>query len=250
MTASHQPIRWSRILVEGAVIVASILLAFGIDAWWIAEQERDEEQAVLSSLAKEFHTNKSEAESVIATYERSNRLVARMSSLTSAELRQDPTDSLAAMVSALATPRTFDAIRGTVDALIGSGKLGLLTDPNLREALTSFLNMVEDAKGTQAYVSHFAVKVFEAEVKHGGPWRIDIVGLMPGSAPLTDLTLASVPTADEVARLRQDDELMSLSKWTQVLGSLYVGEIRRISAHIDVISSLIDLSLSDQGKSG
>ena len=168
-----------------------------------------------------------------------------MSSLTSDELQQDPADSLTAMVSALATPRTFDAVRGTVDALIGSGKLGILADPNLREALTSFLNMVEDAKGNEAYVSQFAVKVWEAEVKHGGPWRIDIVGLMPGSAPLTDLTLASVPTADVVARLRQDGELMSLSRWTQVHGSLYVGEIRRISAHIDAILSLIDLSLSD-----
>jgi len=28
--------------VEGVVIVGSILLAFGIDAWWEGRQERDE----------------------------------------------------------------------------------------------------------------------------------------------------------------------------------------------------------------
>ncbi len=33
-------IPWPRILVEGVVIVGSILLAFGIDAWWDGVQER------------------------------------------------------------------------------------------------------------------------------------------------------------------------------------------------------------------
>ena len=32
--SARQTIRWRRLLTEGAVIVASILLAFAIDAWW------------------------------------------------------------------------------------------------------------------------------------------------------------------------------------------------------------------------
>jgi hypothetical protein len=39
-------IPWLRILVEGAVIVGSILLAFGIDAWWDAAQDRGVEQRI------------------------------------------------------------------------------------------------------------------------------------------------------------------------------------------------------------
>ncbi len=33
-------IPWLRVFVEGVVIVGSILLAFGIDAWWEGVQEQ------------------------------------------------------------------------------------------------------------------------------------------------------------------------------------------------------------------
>jgi len=34
---------WARVLAEGSAIVVSILLAFGIQAWWEERQERTEE---------------------------------------------------------------------------------------------------------------------------------------------------------------------------------------------------------------
>ncbi len=36
-------IQWPRFVIEGVVIVASILLAFGIEAWWENRQERQDE---------------------------------------------------------------------------------------------------------------------------------------------------------------------------------------------------------------
>lgn len=45
--------RW---LVEGAVIVVSILLAFGVDAAWDARQERRAEGVILASLVADFET--------------------------------------------------------------------------------------------------------------------------------------------------------------------------------------------------
>lgn len=32
---------WLRVLIEGVVIVGSILLGFGIDAWWEGRQEEE-----------------------------------------------------------------------------------------------------------------------------------------------------------------------------------------------------------------
>ena len=51
---NFQSIQLKRITVEGAVIVASILLAFWIDAWWEDRQDRNEELVILSSLLDEF----------------------------------------------------------------------------------------------------------------------------------------------------------------------------------------------------
>lgn len=43
-------IPWLRVFVEGVVIVGSILLAFGIDAWWEGRQEREDELGYVERL--------------------------------------------------------------------------------------------------------------------------------------------------------------------------------------------------------
>jgi hypothetical protein len=45
---------WKRISVESAAIVASILLAFAIDAWWEERAERQDELEVLGALLADF----------------------------------------------------------------------------------------------------------------------------------------------------------------------------------------------------
>ncbi len=52
--SSSRGLPWLRILVEGVVIVGSILLAFAIDAWWDGRQDRTQEQAYLRMLATDM----------------------------------------------------------------------------------------------------------------------------------------------------------------------------------------------------
>jgi hypothetical protein len=52
-----QNIPWKRISVEAAAIVASILLAFAIDAWWIERQDRLQESEMLGRLSAEITLN-------------------------------------------------------------------------------------------------------------------------------------------------------------------------------------------------
>ena len=47
-------IPWLRVFVEGVVIVGSILLAFGIDAWWSQRGERQAEVEALHGLRDDF----------------------------------------------------------------------------------------------------------------------------------------------------------------------------------------------------
>lgn len=49
-----QKISWKRISVEGATIVASILLAFAIDAWWDEFRDREDAKIILTSLHEEL----------------------------------------------------------------------------------------------------------------------------------------------------------------------------------------------------
>ncbi len=51
-------ISWNRILVEGVAIVASILIAFAIDAWWDLRGQEEEAQAYLTALETELRANR------------------------------------------------------------------------------------------------------------------------------------------------------------------------------------------------
>ena len=50
--------RWKRGLVEGGIILASVLLAFWVDAWWERGQDRALEAAVLDAVAEEMEGNR------------------------------------------------------------------------------------------------------------------------------------------------------------------------------------------------
>jgi len=52
---SDRKTRWVRALLEGLVIVGSILLAFGIDAWW---EGRSEAQAEQKPTSRETETRR------------------------------------------------------------------------------------------------------------------------------------------------------------------------------------------------
>lgn len=57
MSSSSQSIEWNRLLIEGVVIVASILMAFAIEAWWDNRQSRNAEINQLHSVAAELKSN-------------------------------------------------------------------------------------------------------------------------------------------------------------------------------------------------
>ena len=50
MSSATAKTSWRRVLVEVHVIVGSILLAFGIDAWWDSHREPAGEQRYLEGL--------------------------------------------------------------------------------------------------------------------------------------------------------------------------------------------------------
>lgn len=47
-------IPWGRITAEGMAIIASILLAFWIDAWWASQQRRQDELVAMNALLSEL----------------------------------------------------------------------------------------------------------------------------------------------------------------------------------------------------
>jgi hypothetical protein len=60
--SKSQEIPWKRITAEGAAILVSILLAFGIDAWWDERQDRVELRGMLLAVLEDFRASKQNVE--------------------------------------------------------------------------------------------------------------------------------------------------------------------------------------------
>ena len=54
---SNSGVPWLRRTIEVVAIIASILIAFAIDAWWQGRLEEDEVEQILVSLQREFETH-------------------------------------------------------------------------------------------------------------------------------------------------------------------------------------------------
>jgi len=134
---------------EGAAIVVSILLAFTIDAWWEERALRIEEQQVLQGMRSEFlatrdvlsgHLNEHLLD--LKTFEDFLGAVGN-SGIEKAGLIVDAT------LMALLNPPTSDVGNGTLDALLSSGRIEILTNKTLRAKLAAWEGVMGEVRDDQ-----------------------------------------------------------------------------------------------------
>jgi len=54
--------KWKQLIAEAAVIIAGILLAFSIDAWWDENKRFEDEHILLQALVEDLHDKKAKVE--------------------------------------------------------------------------------------------------------------------------------------------------------------------------------------------
>jgi hypothetical protein len=126
-------IPWPRVLAEGIAIVASILLAFAIQAWWDARSERQLEQEYLSAIHVEIEGALAEVQRDLATLQETGRALDEFfvdAPLPSHSLRR--LLALASVVPNIAPPTAV------LDDLVASGRLQLIRSSAVREQLMLF----------------------------------------------------------------------------------------------------------------
>ena len=148
--AEQQNIQWKRLTIEAAAIVASILLAFAIDALWEEHLERLEEVDVLSQLHKEFSAN--------------SALIAEMKDVCTASCQAEKTSNqiyksidqaLSNGASTIDVPNlaldgligagTFEAETPVLDGLVQSGRLAVIQDQRVLSAIATWDRFLRDS---------------------------------------------------------------------------------------------------------
>lgn len=140
--------RWSGILVESVAIVASILLAFWIDAWWADSQQRDREAIVLATLLDDLRAMRRQVDSQ-RTY--NEAILAATTELLQAGTRATPgletgdVDRLLRDIVWYNPSNLWES--ATMDLLVSAGDLAELSDPELVGMLSKLHYRLERAQG-------------------------------------------------------------------------------------------------------
>ncbi len=144
MTIDKQ-IPWKRIGIEASAIVASILLAFAIDAWWDEQNQRTEEHHLLVALQAELAFNSDGAtrfaDRKLATAKSLRQIV---DALESVPIGESAILSNTLLASAFGST-TYGSRRAVYDAMVQSGQMQLIENSDLREMLAGWPAWLEDA---------------------------------------------------------------------------------------------------------
>jgi hypothetical protein len=134
-----------RVFGEGVVIVVSILLGLGIDAWWDNRQAAALETDVLRALALEVAANQEILRSNTDELNSILDLNARFIESEPEILAQLPADSVFSWVAALVSYRTFDPLSGAA-ILLSQTSLPSRDAVAIRAQVTEWLTVVADAR--------------------------------------------------------------------------------------------------------
>lgn len=136
-------IPWQRLWVEGFVIVVSILLAFGIDAWWQNVGEQAAEAAAIAGIHQDFVAHSAVIDEALG-YARAREDAAAQ--LFEAMRPQgggtDP--DVAQLIDEVWSYNDVRFQGGTLESLFSGPGLTSLSDPELRQLLSAWRQEVSD----------------------------------------------------------------------------------------------------------
>ena len=141
-------IPWPRILAEGAIIVASILLAFWIDAWWAEKQAEKSEEVVLQTLLDDLIAKRqllAERNRFVGAIRDSAEALLRISSGARTVPNEDSVDKLISDVWWVSNDAQWTS--APLESLVASGDLSLISNPELVQSLEALRVAIERVKG-------------------------------------------------------------------------------------------------------
>jgi hypothetical protein len=134
---SQSKARWKTLILEGILIVFSILLAFSIDAWWDGQKVEQQRIELLQALRDDFVQTSIALESAVAE---AQELEERTGGFLTA-VRTDssiPDDSLRLLFAGVGQAAIYDPSIPSYQVAVATGRIELVRSPRLIAALAGF----------------------------------------------------------------------------------------------------------------
>ena len=228
-----EKIPWKRLVLEATAIVASILLAFAIDAWWDAYQENRRVDGVLASLDAGLAESISQLEERIRVTSRDAALVRRFMTEGPGDATKIPFDSTRLTLLAMWRPHTADNNITFVETAIEHAGLRALADPELAAAIASWHVEVAELREVSAQLASLEVEILTALGRHPEVAQMLLGVRGVGTSNPLNSDIGGV-SGEVMARIRQDHEV----------GALVAAKIQRWGLNIRVLGRLQEASQS------
>lgn len=133
-------------LYEGIVIVASILVAFALDASWANYQEAKVEQRVLGELQEEFYSAKARIDFSIAEMENVIDASIELASFLGSDIPAQSPDNMLELVNRVLNLNTLEVPTSVVDSIVSTGQIRLISSDELRNTLAKWPAFIADVR--------------------------------------------------------------------------------------------------------
>jgi hypothetical protein len=234
---STAKIPWSRVLPEGAVIIASILIAFAIGSWWADRQEDIRRNELILELQSDLTETLEDLDVAIPAVDKrlSQMLVYFLGipTIDSVPLADVRSGFLAAF-----DMQDFNATTSSYDSAVASGDISLIPNVDFKRAMSDFERSQSILDGISRLYNDTLTGPAWETLRQVGDWRILLYepGAVPDSDPISKKFEMSesdlrefFSQPDTVAMMRH----MELIKKNQLN---YLGDLR--TSTLDAISAL------------
>ena len=223
------------LVLESVIVVVSILIAFALDASWDRLQAARALDEEMSAIADELTANR-------VSLEHQWRLVGRVVSAMDALLEAmdaAPSDETLPVPDTLVwlsqRTATVDVSFGVIDALISSGRLAEVPDPDLRRALAGLSDRVLDA-GEELLEGQDTYQLLEAPVAFPD---LELRDLRVVTDNLTDDWESRALTGQGDVDFPNNRAVRSAMEHRRLLYLQGLREVRALAEHLDQISAAL-----------
>lgn len=165
-------IPWPRILIEGVIIVISILLAFAIEAWWNDRLSRADERGVLVQL----NAGLAETDPVLEEWQANHAGVVESATVLLSNIGPMGTNSLtpeeiSELIVTIFGRYTLDPPDSQITSLESSGRLGLISNQQILNQLATWRSLVADLQNDEIILVRYVDATILPYISSNASWR-------------------------------------------------------------------------------
>ncbi len=193
------------------LVVVGILIALQVSNWNENRKLKLREQVYLKTLHEEFISNKLQFEEVIKNHRLALKGCRQIIKLFPIEMTETLNNTLISAFSDIFKRYTFNPSQGTVNALINSSSIELISNDSLRQKLIQWNDIVKDYQDEENLSVEFARNHLEIYAMKNFQWDGDITD------PRFDMNILKSLEFENLIRQREQDLLDILENDTKEL---------------------------------